>query len=60
MSEETVKKFLVLALGTRKLAAVLVLGNWTWKKREDDSLFCMDFVDQLQEDNFLNCVITGD
>jgi hypothetical protein len=55
MSKETV----VQDLGMRKLAAKLVPRNLTTQQKDRRLTSCMDFKEQLQQDNFLG-VITGD
>jgi hypothetical protein len=60
MSKETVRKILVQDLGLRKLAAKLVTRNLMEEQKDRDLPLCMDFPEQLQEDNFLDQVINGD
>jgi hypothetical protein len=58
--EETVRKILVQYLGMSKLAAKLMLQNLKEEQKDRCLILCMDFADQLQENNFLDHVITGD
>jgi hypothetical protein len=44
----------------RKLAVMLVPWNLTEEQKDRHFALCLDFVEQLQEDNFLDVVITGD
>jgi hypothetical protein len=56
-SKETVRKILVQDLGMRKQ---LVPQNLTEEEKDRRLTLCMDFAEHLQEDNFLDCIITGD
>jgi histone-lysine N-methyltransferase SETMAR len=60
ISKETIRKMLVQELGVTKLAAKLVPRNLTEEQKDRRLILCMDFVEQLQEHNFLDRVITGD
>jgi hypothetical protein len=60
MSKETFTNILVQDLGMRKLTAKLMLRNLMEEQKDIHLTLCTDFVEQLQEDNFLDCVITGD
>jgi histone-lysine N-methyltransferase SETMAR len=60
MSQETVRNILVQNLGMRKLAAKLVPRNLTEEQKVRRLTLCMEFGELLQEDNFLDRVITGD
>jgi hypothetical protein len=55
MNKETVRKILVQDLGIRKLAVKLMPRNLMEEQKETSH-----FVEQLQEDNFLDRVIIGD
>lgn len=60
MSEETVRKISVHDLGMRKLALKLMLQNLEEEQNDKHLTVCTDLVEQFQEDNFLDLVITGD
>jgi transposase len=52
MSKETVRKILLQDLGMRKLAVKRMPRNLTEEQKDRHLTLCMDFVEQLQEDNF--------
>jgi hypothetical protein len=60
MSKEIVRNILIKDLGMRELTVKLVLSNLMEEQKDRCLLLCMDFGEQLQTDNFFNCVITGD
>jgi hypothetical protein len=60
MSKEAVRNIVAQDLGMRNLAAKLVPRNLTKEQNDRRLTLCMDFEEQLQEDNFLDRVITGD
>jgi hypothetical protein len=53
MSKGTVRKILVPDLGMRKLAAKFVPRNLTEEKKDRCFTLCMDFREQIQEDNLI-------
>jgi hypothetical protein len=58
MSKETVRKILVQDLGMRKLEVKLMPQNLTEEQKDRHLTLCVDFPEQLQDDNFLDYVIT--
>jgi hypothetical protein len=56
MSTETVRKMFVQDLGMRKLTVKFMIE----KRKDRHLILCMDFPEQLQEDNFLDHIITSD
>jgi hypothetical protein len=60
LNKDTVRKVLEQELGKRKLAATLVPRNLTDEQQYRRLTILMDFAGQLQENNFLDCVNTGD
>jgi hypothetical protein len=58
MSKKTVREILVHDLGIRKLEAKLMPQNLMDEQKDRHLTLCMDFPEQLHEDNFLNHVIT--
>jgi ribosomal protein S25 len=59
MSKPIVRKILEQDLGMRKLAVKSVPQNLMEEQKDRHLTLCMDFVEQLQEDIFLDHVIVG-
>jgi hypothetical protein len=59
MNKETVRNILIQVLGMRKLSEKLVLQNLMEEQKDGHLILCVDFAKHLQEDNFLDRVITG-
>jgi hypothetical protein len=59
MSKETDRNILIRDLGIRKLAAKLVPPNLREEQKDRRLTLCIDFAEQIQEDNFLDRVVTG-
>jgi hypothetical protein len=57
MIKDYVRNISVQDLGMRKLAAKLTLQNLTKEQNDRCLSLCIDFLDQLRQDNFLDRVI---
>jgi hypothetical protein len=60
MNKETVRTTSVQYVAKRTLAAKLVQPNLTEEQQDGCLTLCMGFEEQIQEDNLLDRVITGD